>query len=49
MLVRRPIGEQQSPAPKVGAFAVSGGNLTELATSPFALPTGATPAGIVVS
>ena len=34
---------------KVGAFAVNGGNLTELGTSPFALPTGATPAGIVVS
>ena len=34
---------------KVGAFAVSGGNLTELGTSPFALPAGATPAGIVVS
>jgi 6-phosphogluconolactonase len=33
----------------VGAFAVNGGNLTELGTSPFALPTGATPAGIVVS
>ena len=34
---------------KVGAFAVNRGNLTELGTSPFALPTGATPAGIVVS
>jgi 6-phosphogluconolactonase len=34
---------------KVGAFAVNRGNLTELSTSPFALPTGATPAGIVVS
>jgi hypothetical protein len=34
---------------KVGAFAVSGGNLTELGTSPFALPVGATPAGIVVT
>jgi 6-phosphogluconolactonase len=34
---------------KVGAFAVNGGNLTELATSPFALPAGATPAGIAVS
>jgi 6-phosphogluconolactonase (cycloisomerase 2 family) len=34
---------------KVGAFAVTGGNLTELATSPFALPAGATPAGIVVN
>ena len=33
----------------VGAFTVHGGNLTELGTSPFALPTGATPAGIVVS
>ena len=28
---------------KVGAFAVNGGNLTELGTSPFALPAGATP------
>jgi hypothetical protein len=26
---------------KVGAFAVNGGNLTELGTSPFALPAGA--------
>ncbi len=33
----------------VGAFAVSGGNLTELGTSPFALPAGAHAAGIVVS
>ena len=34
---------------KVGVFAVNGGNRTELATSPVALPAGATPAGIVVS
>src|ERR1700729_2522368 len=34
---------------KVGAFAVNGGNLTELGTSPSALPAGPTPAGIVVS
>jgi 6-phosphogluconolactonase (cycloisomerase 2 family) len=33
----------------VGAFAVNGGNLTELASSPTALPAGATPAGIVVT
>jgi len=33
----------------VGAFAVSGGNLTELAASPVSLPAGATPAGIVVT
>ncbi len=33
----------------VGAFAVHGGNLTELTSSPAALPTGATPAGIVVT
>jgi 6-phosphogluconolactonase len=33
----------------VGAFAVSGGSLTELATSPISLPAGATPAGIVVN
>jgi 6-phosphogluconolactonase len=33
----------------VGAFAVNGGSLTELATSPTPLPAGATPAGIVVS
>ena len=32
---------------KVSAFAVSGGLLTELARSPFALPGGATPFGIV--
>jgi 6-phosphogluconolactonase (cycloisomerase 2 family) len=33
----------------VGAFAVNGGNLTELPTSPTSLPAGATPAGIVVN
>jgi 6-phosphogluconolactonase (cycloisomerase 2 family) len=33
----------------VGAFAVNGGNLTELPSSPSLLPTGATPAGIVVN
>ena len=33
----------------VAAFAVHGGNLTELGTSPFPLPAGAAPAGIVVS
>jgi 6-phosphogluconolactonase (cycloisomerase 2 family) len=33
----------------VGAFAVNGGNLTELATSPASLPAGATPAGIAVN
>jgi 6-phosphogluconolactonase len=33
----------------VGAFAVAGGNLTELATSPTSLPAGATPAGIVIN
>jgi 6-phosphogluconolactonase len=33
----------------VGEFAVNGGNLTELASSPVALPAGATPAGIVVN
>ena len=33
----------------VGAFAVKGGNLTELPGSPTSLPTGATPAGIVVT
>jgi 6-phosphogluconolactonase len=34
---------------EVSAFAVSGGNLTELSGSPFALPAGATPFGIVAS
>jgi hypothetical protein len=34
---------------KVGAFAVNSGNLTELPSSPTALPAGATPAGIVVN
>ena len=34
---------------KVGAFAVHGGNLTELSSSPTPLPAGATPAGIVVT
>lgn len=33
----------------IGAFAVHGGNLTELASSPTALPAGATPDGIVVT
>ena len=33
----------------VGAFAVNGGNLTELASSPTPLPAGATPAGLVVT
>ena len=33
----------------VGAFAVTGGNLTELPSSPTSLPAGATPAGIVVN
>jgi 6-phosphogluconolactonase len=33
----------------VGEFAVNGGNLTELASSPIPLPAGATPAGIAVS
>jgi 6-phosphogluconolactonase (cycloisomerase 2 family) len=33
----------------VGAFAVNGGNLTELPSSPTSLPTGATPAGVVVN
>jgi len=33
----------------VGAFAVNGGNLTELPSSPTSLPTGATPAGLVVN
>jgi DNA-binding beta-propeller fold protein YncE len=33
----------------VSAFAVSGGTLTELPSSPFALPAGATAFGIVVT
>ncbi|HEY2297429.1 MAG TPA: beta-propeller fold lactonase family protein [Jatrophihabitans sp.] len=33
----------------VGTFAVNGGQLTELANSPTALPAGATPAGIAVN
>ncbi len=33
----------------VGTFAVTGGTLTELPTSPTKLPAGATPAGIIVS
>ena len=39
----------QAKAHAVAAFAVNGGNLTELGTSPFPLPGGAAPAGIVVS
>ena len=34
---------------KVGEFAVSGGNLTELPGSPVSLPAGATPAGIATN
>ena len=33
----------------VSAFAVDGGDLDELGASPFALPAGATPFGIVVT
>ena len=33
----------------IGAFAVNGGNLTELPSSPVPLPAGATPAGIVTT
>ena len=33
----------------VSAFAVDGGTLTELAGSPFALPAGATPFGVVTN
>ena len=39
----------ESRVGKVGAFAVNGGNLTELGTSSFALPAGATPAGIAAN
>jgi 6-phosphogluconolactonase len=39
----------ESRTDSVGVFAVSGGDLTELASSPVALPSGATPAGMVVS
>ena len=39
----------ESAIGKVAAFTVSGGSLTELGTSPFPLPVGAAPAGIVVS
>ena len=39
----------ESKVGKVGAFAVNGGDLTELVSSPTSLPAGATPAGIVVS
>jgi 6-phosphogluconolactonase len=39
----------ESSAHEVGAFAVDGGNLTELAGSPTALPAGSAPAGIVVN
>jgi 6-phosphogluconolactonase (cycloisomerase 2 family) len=39
----------ESNAGAVAEFAVHGGHLTELASSPAALPAGATPAGIVVT
>jgi 6-phosphogluconolactonase len=38
----------ESRIASIGAFAVDGGSLAELASSPFALPSGATPAGIAV-
>jgi len=38
----------ESRVASLGAFAVNGGTLTELSASPFALPAGATPAGIAV-
>ena len=46
---RRDLYVDESRIGEVGAFAVNGGSLTELGTSPFALPAGATPAGIVVN
>ena len=39
----------ESHIAKVGVFAVNGGNVTELATSPVSLPSGAAPAGIVAN
>jgi 6-phosphogluconolactonase len=39
----------ESAVGKVAAFTVSGGSVTELGASPFPLPAGAAPAGIVVS
>ena len=39
----------ESATGAVASFAVHGGSLTELASSPTALPAGAAPAGIVVS
>lgn len=39
----------ESKIDSVSMFAVNGANLTELTTSPVALPAGATPAGIVVN
>ncbi len=39
----------QSKTGAVAGFAVSGGSLTALGTTPFPLPGGAAPAGIVVS
>ena len=39
----------QAKAHAVAAFAVNGGNLTQLGNSPFPLPGGAAPAGIVAS
>jgi 6-phosphogluconolactonase len=39
----------ESGAGAVAAFAVHGGHLAELATSPFTLPAGAAPSGIVAS
>jgi 6-phosphogluconolactonase len=39
----------ESKAAAVGVFAVQGGRLAELPSSPVSLPAGATPAGVVVS
>jgi hypothetical protein len=46
---RRFLYVDESRIGAVGAFAVNGGSLTELASSPTALPVGATPAGMVVT
>ncbi len=39
----------ESRVDAVGAFAINGGTLTELSSSPVSLPAGATPAGLVTT
>jgi len=43
------VGRRHGRARAVSAFAVDGGNLTQLSSSPTPLPAGSAPFGIVVT